>query len=56
LSALPLAELQAISSVFTAEVAAVWSIEQSVEQRTVIGGTARAAVQDQMDALRRLCE
>ncbi len=55
LSALPLAELQAISPVFTAEVAAVWSIEQSVEQRTVIGGTARAAVQDQIDALRRLC-
>ena len=56
LSALPLAELQAISPVFTADVAAVWSIEQSVEQRTVIGGTARAAVQDQIDALRRLCE
>ncbi len=55
LSALPLAELQAISPVFTAEVATVWSIEQSVEQRTVIGGTARAAVQDQIDALRRLC-
>ena len=51
LSALPLAELQAISPVFTADVATVWSIEQSVEQRTVIGGTARAAVQDQIDAL-----
>jgi len=56
LSALPLVELQTISPVFTAEVAAVWSIEQSVEQRTVLGGTARAAVQDQIDALRRLCE
>jgi argininosuccinate lyase len=55
LSALPLAELQAISPVFTADVAMVWSIEQSVEQRTVIGGTARAAVRDQIDALRRLC-
>jgi argininosuccinate lyase len=55
LSALPLAELQAISPVFTADVATVWSIEQSVEQRTVIGGTARAAVQAQIDALRRLC-
>ena len=56
LSALPLAELEAISPVFTADVATVWSIEQSVEQRTVIGGTARAAVQAQIEALRRLCE
>ncbi|MCU0502043.1 MAG: lyase family protein, partial [Anaerolineae bacterium] len=56
LSALPLAELQAISPVFTADVVTVWSIEQSVEQRRMIGGTARAAVLDQIDALRRLCE
>ncbi len=55
LSALPLAELQAISPVFTADVATVWDMEQSVEQRAVIGGTARAAVQAQIDALRRLC-
>ena len=39
LSALPLAELQAISPIFTADVATVWDMEQSVEQRAVIGGT-----------------
>ena len=55
LSALPLAELQAISPVFTADVSTVWDMEQSVEQRAVIGGTARAAVQAQIVALRRLC-
>ena len=55
LNALPLAELQAISPVFTADVSTVWDMEQSVEQRAVIGGTARAAVQAQIVALRRLC-
>jgi len=55
LSALPLAELQAISPIFTADVSTVWDMEQSVEQRAVIGGTARAAVQAQIVALRRLC-
>jgi argininosuccinate lyase len=52
LSAVPLADLQAISPVFTAECAAVWNAEQSVEQRAVIGGTARAAVVAQIAALR----
>jgi len=55
LSALPLAELQAISPIFTADVSTVWDMEQSVEQRAVIGGTARAAVQAQIGELRRLC-
>ena len=39
----PLADLQAISPHFTAEMSAVWDLERSVEQRAVIGGTARAA-------------
>ena len=52
LSAVPLADLQAISPVFTAECAAVWNAEQSVEQRATIGGTARAAVAAQIAALR----
>jgi argininosuccinate lyase len=52
LRALPLAELQAISSSFTAETAQVWDFERSVEQRAVIGGTARSAVLDQIAALR----
>ena len=55
LSMLPIAELQAISPHFTPEVAAVWDFEQSVEQRSVIGGTARAAVEAQIAALRGLC-
>ena len=55
LSALPLAELQAVSPIFTADVSTVWDMEQSVEQRAVIGGTARAAVQAQIIELRRLC-
>ncbi len=52
LSAVPLAELQAISPIFTAECADVWNAEQSVEQRSVIGGVARAAVVAQLAALR----
>jgi len=52
LSAVPLADLQAISPVFTADCAAVWNAEQSVEQRQVIGGTARSAVAAQIAALR----
>jgi len=53
LSAVPLADLQAISPVFTVECAAVWNAEQSVEQRAVVGGTARAAVAAQIARLRR---
>lgn len=52
LSAVPLADLQAISPVFTAECAGVWNAEQSVEQRATIGGAARAAVAAQIAALR----
>jgi len=52
LSAVPLADLQAISPVFTADCAAIWNAEQSVEQRQVIGGTARSAVAAQIAALR----
>ncbi|MCX7668910.1 MAG: argininosuccinate lyase [Anaerolineae bacterium] len=54
LSAVPLAELQAISPLFTAECAEIWHAERSVEQRRVIGGTARAAVLAQIAALRAL--
>ncbi len=52
LRAVPLAELQAISPHFTADMAAVWDFERSVEQRDVTGGTSRAAVLTQIDALR----
>ncbi len=54
LRAVPLADLQAISPHFTADMAAVWDFERSVEQRNVTGGTSRAAVQTQIAALRAL--
>ena len=53
---LPLAELRAISPHFMAEMSAVWDFERSVEQRATAGGTARASVQAQIDALRALHE
>jgi argininosuccinate lyase len=49
----PLTELQAISPHFSAEMAAVWDFERSVEQRRAAGGTARDAVLEQIAALRR---
>ena len=52
LRAVPLADLQAISSHFTSEMAAIWDFERSVEQRGVTGGTSRAAVLAQIAALR----
>ncbi len=54
LSAVPLADLQAISSLFTADCMAIWHAGRSVEQRAVIGGTARTAVLAQIAALREL--
>jgi argininosuccinate lyase len=47
----PLADLQAISPAFTAEMASVWNFERSAEQRSSIGGTSRAAVLAQIQAL-----
>jgi argininosuccinate lyase len=51
---LPLVDLQAISPRFTAAMAGVWDFERSVEQRQASGGTARAAVEAQIEALRAL--
>ena len=48
LSALPLAELQAINPLFAADVAAVFDFEQSVAQRRNLGGTAPEAVKHQI--------
>ncbi len=50
---LPLDELRAISPHFGPEVATIWDYERSVEQRGVAGGTALAAVQAQIAALRQ---
>jgi argininosuccinate lyase len=52
LRAVPLADLRAISPYFTADMAAVWDFERSVEQRSATGGTSRAAVLTQIEALR----
>jgi argininosuccinate lyase len=51
---LTLAELQSVSPHFGPEAVEVWDFERSVEQRTVIGGTARAAVEAQVVVLRSL--
>ncbi len=47
----PLADLQAISPYFTAEMAAVWDFEHSIEQRSAAGGTSRSALLAQIKAL-----
>ncbi len=52
----PLADLQAISPAFTADMAAVWDFERSVEQRRATGGTARASVEAQIGQLRGLLQ
>jgi argininosuccinate lyase len=52
LRVLPLSELQAISPHFELDDAAVWDFERSVEQRSITGGTARAAVLEQIARLR----
>jgi argininosuccinate lyase len=56
LRALPLAEYLAISPLFGPDVTAVFDFEQSVEQRAVFGGTAKAAVAAQIAALHGLLD
>jgi argininosuccinate lyase len=51
---LDLATLQTIHPTFTAEALRVWDFERSVEQRNVVGGVARAAVQQQIRSARTL--
>jgi len=53
---LSLAEYQAISPQFGPDIAAVFDFEQSVEQRAVFGGTAKAAVIAQIAALNTLVD
>jgi argininosuccinate lyase len=50
----PPADLQAISPHFNESINSVWDFERSVEQRAVIGGTARVAVEAQIAVLRSL--
>ena len=54
LRSLPLAEYQDISTDFDKDVYSVFDFEQSVERRAIFGGTARAAVLEQIGALKSL--
>lgn len=54
LSELTVEDLQSLHDTFDDDVAALWSFEYSVEQRDVVGGTSRRAVQEQIAALRAL--
>lgn len=56
LRALPLAEYQAISPAFGPDLYEVFDFERSVEQRATVGGTARAAVLEQIGRARALLE
>ncbi len=56
LRALPLAEYQAISPAFGPDLYEVFDFERSVEQRATVGGTARAAVLEQIRQARQLLE
>jgi argininosuccinate lyase len=47
-------ELARISPAFAPDIAEVWDFERSVEQRTVVGGTARSAVMAQIVVLAAL--
>jgi argininosuccinate lyase len=45
-------DLLTLHRAFEADVAEVWSFEQSVERRDVPGGTSRRAVEEQIARLR----
>lgn len=50
---LPLEDLKKLSPAFGEDIKAVWSFEQSVERRTVQGGTAKSSVLAQVSELRK---
>ncbi len=56
LADLPLADLQAIHPLFAADVEAAFSLENSLAQRSVPGGTAPAAVRAQLAEARKSVE
>ncbi len=56
LSELDLDDLRTLHAAFDEDVAAVWSMETSVERRDVAGGTSRRAVEAQIVALRALMQ
>ena len=56
LNELELDDLRTLHAAFDEDVAAVWSMEASVERRDVAGGTSRRAVEAQIVALRALMQ
>lgn len=48
---IPLNELKKISLVFDESITSIWNFESSVEQYSVIGGTAKKSVQSQIEQL-----
>jgi len=52
MSSLTLGELQALHPLFEADVADVWSFDNSVEKRNSIGGTSKDSVLRQVKQLR----
>jgi argininosuccinate lyase len=54
LSAIALSDLQAISALFTADVVDVFDFDLAVERKNVVGGTAPAAVRQQIHAAKDL--
>jgi argininosuccinate lyase len=56
LRALPLEDFQAVSNLFAPDVWEWLDFERAVERRTSVGGTARAAVVEQLAAAARLVE
>ena len=56
LNALTLEQLQQIDARFEADIAHVWNYQASVERKTSKGGTAKAAVLEQIQTIRDFCQ
>ena len=56
LADLTASDLSEIHEAFEEDVVEIWSMEQSVESRSAIGGTSKAAVEAQIASLRRAVE
>ncbi len=53
LTAVSLSQLQSISSYFDGDVTAVFQIKSALENRSVTGGTASQALQEQLNEAKR---
>jgi argininosuccinate lyase len=50
---LTLSDFKSLHPAFESDVTGVWDFEKSIENRASIGGTSRAAVQGQIDELKK---